>query len=98
MSKRPLVYGLNIETDTSIDGLDPAVAPVITVALSHHAYDEVFTGAEDELLSELDRRLSRLKPGVVATWNGAAFDLPFLSQRAALHGIPLGLRLRHDPA
>jgi uncharacterized protein YprB with RNaseH-like and TPR domain len=98
MPKRPPVYGLDIETDTSIDGLDPSVAPVLTVALSNPAFDEVFTGREDELLDQLDRRLAQMRPGVLATWNGAAFDLPFLAQRASLHGISLGLRLRHDPS
>src|SRR3954451_21088480 len=94
--RRPVVYGLDIETDTSVDGLDPAVAPVVTVALSNPAFDEVFAGREDEILFELDDRLAELEPGVIATWNGAAFDLPFLADRAALHGIELGLRLRLD--
>ncbi len=94
--RRPVVYGLDIETDTSVDGLDPAVAPVVTVALSNPAFDEVFAGREDEILLDLDERLAELEPGVIATWNGAAFDLPFLADRAALHGIGLGLRLRLD--
>jgi hypothetical protein len=97
MSKRPLVYGLDIETDTSVDGLDPSVASVVTVALSNPAFDEVFTGPEPDLLDQLDRRLAEIEPGVLATWNGGAFDLPFLAQRAELCGLPLGLRLRHDP-
>ena len=97
MSRRPLVYGLDIETDTSVDGLDPAVAPVVTVALSNDGCDEVFSGSESEILSELDARLFDLPAGVIATWNGAAFDLPFLADRAARHGIGLGLRLRADP-
>lgn len=96
--RRPVVYGLDIETDTTIDGLDPSVSAVVTVALSNPGFDEVFTGPEDELLEQLDRRLATIEPGVLATWNGAAFDLPFLAQRAELHGVPLGLRLRHDPA
>ena len=97
MSRRPVVYGLDIETDTSVNGLDPAVAPVVTVALSNEGHDEVFTGPEDTILYELDDRIASLEPGVLATWNGAAFDLPFLADRAALHGIDLGLRLRADP-
>jgi hypothetical protein len=97
MGKRPLVYGLDIETDTTVDGLDPSVASVLTVALSNQGFDEVFTGPEPDLLDQLDRRLASVEPGVLATWNGAAFDLPFLAQRAELHGLPLGLRLRHDP-
>ena len=97
MSRRPTVYGLDIETDTTVDGLDPDVAAVVTVALSNDGFDEVFTGDEDTILHELDARLAAVAPGVIATWNGAAFDLPFLADRAALHGIHLGLRLRADP-
>ncbi len=91
------MYGLDIETDTTVDGLDPAVAAVVTVALSNEGFDEVFTGPEPRILAELDRRLADLPAGVIATWNGAAFDLPFLADRAARHGLGLGLRLRPDP-
>jgi DNA polymerase elongation subunit (family B) len=91
------IYGLDIETDTSIDGLDPAVSPVVTVALSTPEADEVFVGDEPDLLTALDRRLRSLEPGVIATWNGAAFDLPFLADRAAACGLDLGLRLAPDP-
>ena len=93
-----MVYGLDIETDTTVDGLDPDVAAVVTVALSNDGFDEVFTGYEDTILHDLDQRLAVVPPGVIATWNGAAFDLPFLADRAALHGIDLGLRLRSDPS
>jgi uncharacterized protein YprB with RNaseH-like and TPR domain len=34
---------------------------------------------------------------VIATWNGAAFDLPFLADRAARNGVELGLATRLDP-
>jgi DNA polymerase elongation subunit (family B) len=95
--RRPTVYGLDIETDTRVNGLDPAVASVVTVAVSHRDFDEVFTGDEPDILEQLDERLRRARPGVLATWNGAAFDLPFLADRAARHGLRLGLRLRLDP-
>src|SRR6476469_307418 len=97
MARRLPVYGLDIETDTTVDGLDPRVARVLTVALSCANHDEVFSGPEDLLLRDLDVRLRRLRPGVIATWNGATFDLPFLDDRARLHGLELGLRLEADP-
>jgi DNA polymerase elongation subunit (family B) len=97
MTRRHVVYGLDIETDTTADGLDPRVASVITVALSLPGHDEIFSGRESTLLFDLDQRLRGLAPGVLATWNGAAFDLPFLAHRAALHRMDLGLRLRRDP-
>jgi DNA polymerase elongation subunit (family B) len=98
VSRRPIVYGLDIETDTTVDGLDPEVAPVVTVALSSPGFDEVFSGDERGLLFDLDLRMRELEPGVLATWNGAAFDLPFLADRAARTGLSLGLRLHGDPS
>jgi DNA polymerase elongation subunit (family B) len=98
MGRRPPVYGLDIETDTTVDGLDPACAAVVTVALSQPGVDEVFTGPEATLLDELDDRLAALEPGIIATWNGAIFDLPFLADRARFAGVPIGLSLRHDPS
>jgi len=92
------VYGLDIETDTTIDGLDPATSCVTTVALSLPGTDEVFIGAEDGILGDLDARLASLPPGVIATWNGAAHDLPFLADRARLWGMRLGLTLQSDPS
>jgi uncharacterized protein YprB with RNaseH-like and TPR domain len=91
------VYGLDIETDTTENGLDPRVAAVVTVALSAQGIDEVFTGRESTILFDVDRRLKELPAGVIATWNGAAFDLPFLADRAAVHRMDLGLRLQLDP-
>lgn len=90
------IYGLDIETDTTRDGLDPTVAPVLTVALSGRKLDEVFVGPEAELLAQLDDRLAMLEPGVIATWNGSTFDLPFIADRARLLGIDLGLQLCLD--
>jgi DNA polymerase elongation subunit (family B) len=97
MRRRPAVYGLDIETDTTENGLDPRVASVVTIALAGPGYEEVFTGEEHVLLADLDERLHELEPGVLATWNGAAFDLPFIADRAALYGMSLGLRLQLDP-
>jgi DNA polymerase elongation subunit (family B) len=92
-----VIYGLDIETDTTVDGLDPVRSPVVTAALSTPDDDEVFTGTETAILGALDNRLRALPAGVLATWNGAAFDLPFLADRAAACGVALGLRLAPDP-
>jgi DNA polymerase elongation subunit (family B) len=101
------VYGLDIETDTSVDGLDPAVGAIVAVALSGPDGDEVFDGSADgdahggadeaRMLAALDARLASLPPGLLATWNGAFFDLPFLADRAAHLGLAVGLRLTLDP-
>ena len=42
--------------------------------------------------------MAELEPGVIVTWNGAAFDLPFISDRADTLGVTVGLVLRFDPA
>ena len=97
MRGSPSIYGLDIETDTILDGLDPAVSPIVAVALSGPDVDAVFTGPEAELLAALDAALRALEPGVIATWNGGAFDLPFLADRATACGVDLGLRLSPDP-
>jgi len=98
MGRRPpIVYGLDIETDTRVNGLDPEVARVMTVAVSQAGLDEVFSGDEPDLLAAVDAHLAELEPGVLATWNGAAFNLPFIAHRAALYDMHLGLRVRLDP-
>ena len=98
MEGRPPLYGLDIETDTTRDGLDPRVARVIAVAISGDHHRAVLTGDEPALLAALDQRIASLPPGVLVTWNGAAFDLPFLADRATRCGVRLGLRLTLDPA
>lgn len=55
-------------------------------------------GDEAALLRGADEVLADLGPGVLVTWNGAAFDLPFVATRARLLDVDLDLRLRLDPA
>lgn len=94
----PPLYGLDIETDTAIDGLDPRVSRVLAVAVVGPGGTTVLDDADEaRLLDRLDWLLAGLEPGVVVTWNGAAFDLPFLADRAAHHRLALGLRLALDP-
>ena len=92
----PLLYGLDIETDTTVNGLDPAVSSVVAVSLSTEDDVLTFTGPEKMLLRSLDRHLKSLPRGVLVTWNGSGFDLPFLSDRAAVLRARLGLRLTPD--
>lgn len=93
-----VAYGLDIETDTASGGLDPRSSPVVAVALASDSGVTVFRGPETRILREVDALLGVLAPGVLVTWNGSGFDLPFLSDRALRHGIELGLDLRLDPA
>lgn len=96
MGQHANIYGLDIETDTRRDGLDPAVARIVTIALSGTNFDDLYIGDEATMLASLDARLSSLPPGVVATWNGATFDLPFIAERARLLDVALDLHLCLD--
>jgi hypothetical protein len=93
-----VAYGLDIETDTASGGLDPRSSPVVAVAVASDSGVTVVRGPESRILREVDALLGVLAPGVLVTWNGSGFDLPFLSDRARRHGIVLGLDLRLDPA
>jgi DNA polymerase family B, exonuclease domain len=86
-------YGLDIETDTTLDGLDATRAAILAVAVSTVDGDEVLMGDERDVLRRLDELLASLAPGLLVTWNGTFFDLPFIAERAALLGLDLGLRL-----
>ncbi len=92
----PPLYGLDIETDTTVDGLDPSVSPIVAVAVATPDGDRVFQGAEDLVLHRTDELMSELDPGIVVTWNGSGFDLPFLAERARRLGVTLGLDLWDD--
>lgn len=94
------VYGLDIETDTTVDGLDPLVARVVAIAISTEDGEHVFDGAELDILRATDHTLATLEPGVLVTWYGSGFDLPFLEHRISRHGLLTGLRVlpaEHDP-
>jgi uncharacterized protein YprB with RNaseH-like and TPR domain len=94
----PPLYGLDIETDTTVDGLDPRRSAIVAVAVAGPAGTRVFAGTDETaILDSLDRHLAGLEPGVVVTWNGAAFDLPFIHDRATGLGVRTGLRLGLDP-
>lgn len=94
---QPLLYGLDIETDTSVDGLDPAVSAVVAAAVATATTDHVLQGDEPDILVALDDLLAELEPGLLVTWNGAGFDLPFLRERARRHRLEMGLHLwRYD--
>lgn len=93
----PPLVGFDIETDTSTGGLDPSTSRIVAVGLSTPTGDEVYDGTEAELLTAVDRRLRELAGGILVTWNGSAFDLPFVAHRARLLDTPIGLVTAEDP-
>ena len=69
---------------------------MVAIAVAGDDFEVVLDGDEATIITELDRVLAGLSPGVIVTWNGGGFDLPFLQDRAALLGLPLGLELQLD--
>lgn len=96
------IYGLDIETDTRVNGLDPRIAPVVAIAVSSARAEIVIRGSgayeaeEPVLLQRLGAVLAALPAGLLVTWGGSYFDLPFLHDRARHCGVELGLRIEHD--
>ncbi len=86
------IYALDIETDTSKGGLDPAKAGIIAVAISSAEGDHVISGDEISLLEALDEYIANLAPGIIVTWNGNRFDLPFITTRASIRSVTIGLQ------
>lgn len=90
------VYGIDIEIDTTVEVVDPAVAAIRSVAISGRNFDDLFTGPEAEMIVAVDQRLAQLAPGVLASWNGSIYDLPFIAERARMVGVDIGLTLCLD--
>lgn len=101
------LLGLDIETDTSHGGgLDPTSAKITAVAVSAVAgmgreaslSTTVFCGDDEcALLQKVEAHVRELPAGIIVTWNGSCFDLPFLADRMRLHGVDTALRLSPDP-
>lgn len=93
------IYGFDIETDTTINGLDPRVSKVVSMALYSPNYSIVIDGGtEVERLARLAEVAANLPRGsLIATWNGSVFDFPFLATRALITGVRLGIEMQADP-
>lgn len=70
---------------------------MVSVAVVGAGPDYVFEGDEPDILHRLDSLLDALPAGVIITWNGGGFDMPFLHDRAKRHGVDLGLHVAYDP-
>lgn len=96
------VYALDIETlndaARGFHGLIPARSRITEVAVSTADGGMVFND-EDELalLISLEAFLAELRPGLISTWNGAVFDLPFITDRFANYPVTHGWNLTADP-
>lgn len=98
-----IVYGLDIETDTSGGyGLDPEKGGITTIALDTEHESEVLMiedfGGEERLLRAFNQLLGWLRPGLMTTWWGSGFDAVFIAARMGRYGIRSGIELRYDPS
>lgn len=99
------VYSFDIETannkELGEDGLDPRRSRVTSVSVSSDSEDWVFDDDNElNLLTSLSGLITSLDSGILVTWNGSAFDLPFLHDRYkinALPGYPILLRPSSRP-
>lgn len=88
-------------------GLDPRITPITEISVSSGyklsditGWDStmVFQGQnEDVMLDNLNQYLSNIASGTLVTWNGSVFDLPFIQDRARMHGVELDLQLTENP-
>lgn len=92
---------IDIETDTSNGGgLDPMHSKVVAVSVAYSDNEEVVvldSSSEEEILSSLDVLVASRK-GLLVTWNGSGFDMPFLHKRYVAAGVSTGLRVLVDPS
>lgn len=96
MPALPLIYGLDIVTDTDGPIIDLTCDHITAIGLSTEAGEELYEGDEAELLTLLDRRLGMLRNGVLTTWGGSVLGLPLLAGRVAALELDLSLRIYPD--
>jgi len=68
------------------------------VAITGADFEQVLDGPEASILTRLDAFMKSLPAGVVITWNGTRFDLPFIARRAEIVGVDMGLSNPGGPA
>lgn len=96
------LIALDIETDTEAEpfedgvpaGLDPRAGAITSIALYSADGSVVFDDTnEARMLTMFRSWLAMHDPSVIVTWNGSCFDLPYLVDRARVHGIYTGIYL-----
>lgn len=105
-------YAADIETDTNEQadgqryGLEPLKSGITEIAFSCDTSvmsegGTVFATddgmAEADVIIGFDQMLYELDPGVLFTWNGSFFDLPFILTRSEILGITQHMHLHAQP-
>jgi uncharacterized protein YprB with RNaseH-like and TPR domain len=77
------IYAFDTETDNSRGhGLNPLKAGFTDLSLATSTGEQVFTDADEAaMLRAFDAAVYGLPAGLMSTWNGTHFDLPFLDTR-----------------
>ncbi len=96
MPALPLIYGLDVVTDTDGPTIDLTTDHIVAIGLSTEAGDELYEGDESEILTLVDRRLEMLRDGVITTWGGSILALPLLAGRVDALELDLALRVFPD--
>ena len=112
MFQHESAYAFDIESDTTPQadgkcyGLEPLHAGLTEIAFSCDTSvmsegGKVFATSdgmtEADVIIEFDRMLFELDPGVLMTWNGSFFDLPFILTRSEVLGITQHMHLHAQP-
>ena len=93
----PPLYGLDIETDTAVDGLDPLVGRVLAVAVSGPEVTLFDHADEPELLRRLDRHLAGTSARRDRDLERRPVRPPLPGHAGRAHRRGVGLRLWADP-
>lgn len=95
------IYAFDIETTTDPArpgyGLDPRESPITAIAVADHTGSAVFTGAEPDILADFRVWADTLPSGLLVSWNGSAFDIPYLITRYQINTLPHHWRARTHP-
>lgn len=83
------IYAFDTETDNSKGhGLNPLKSRFTDLSLAGLGREWVFTDSDEAaMLSAFDNAVYELPAGLLSTWNGTHFDLPFLDTRFERVGI-----------
>ena len=86
----------------TVRGLDPRVTRVVALSVATRGDDgvlvaKVWNGEERDILVATQNWLAARPSGLIVTWNGSVFDLPFIDFRTSQVGVKLDLELTSDP-
>ncbi len=74
------------------------MAAIVSIALIGPGVELILDGeSEAAMLKKTDDKLRQLPEGVLVTWYGGGFDLPFIDQRAKINGVEIGLTIEAAP-